>query len=126
MILTIIIGFTVMANALEYRQTSCKYNQVDKYISIKLSNGLTEKRVRFVTDGIIFDSSTIGMTFAKDYPDIAVISFKKTESELGFLSVEFIGQDSEREDVGIIDVNCLNDLKSFLKGNSESSGILFK
>ncbi len=120
-VLTITIGLAVMANTVKFKQTGCNYNPLDNYLSLKLSNGVSEKRVRFVDDGIIFDSTTIGMTYAKDYQDITSVTFKNEDKTTAYLVIEFKG--GKKEDVGIIEHTCLVSLETFLKKNSESDGL---
>ncbi len=125
--IVLILGFTglmVMANTLSYKQTSCKYKPDDQYIWIKLDNGIQKKGISFVSDGVIFESSVVGMTYAKDYPDITRVVYGKGEDGLGLLSVEFTenGQ-SEREEVGNIDEPCWGNLKALLAVNPLSRNI---
>ena len=118
-------GLVVMANTLSYKQTSCKYSAEDKYIWIKFDNGVQEKGISFVSDGVIFDSSIVGMTYAKDYPDIIGVIYGKGEKGLGLLSIDLIENDGpvERENIGSIDEQCWNNLKSLLSNNPVSNHI---
>ncbi len=121
------LGFTglmVMANTLSYKQTSCEYAPDDKYIWIELDNGVQKKGVRFVSDGVIFDSSIIGMTYAKDYPDITQVTYGNGKEGLGVLSVEFMERGQlEHEEVGNIDEECWKNLKALLAANPGSRHI---
>ncbi|MDP5211119.1 hypothetical protein [Microbulbifer sp. 2205BS26-8] len=117
-------GLMVVANTLSYKQTSCKYRPESKYIWIKFDNGVQEKGVRFVSDGVIFDSSIIGRTYAKDYPDITRVAYGKGKGGLGLLTVEFMeGGQLEREKVGNIDEQCWKNLKTLLAANPLSRKI---
>ena len=117
-------GLIVMANALSYKQTSCEYAPDDKYIWIEFDNGVQEKGIRFVSDGVIFDSSIIGMTYAKDYPDITSVAYGKGKDGMGLLSVEFTEDGQlEREEVGNIDEQCWKNLKALLAANPLSRQI---
>lgn len=70
-------GLVVMANALSYKQTGCEYTPDDRYIWIEFDNGVQEKGISFVSDGVKFYSAIPGMTYAKDYPEITKVTYGK-------------------------------------------------
>lgn len=117
-------GLMVMTNALSYKQTSYEYKPADKYIWIELDNGVQEKGISFVSDGVKFYSAIPSKTYAKDYPDITQVTFGKGKDGLGLLSVEFIEDEQlEREEVGKIDEQCWENLKTILAANPLSRQI---
>lgn len=117
-------GLMVMASSLSYKQTSCEYRPNDRYIWIKFDNGVQEKGISFVSDGVKFYSAIPGMTYAKDYPDITKVTYGERKSGLGFLSVEFTEDGQlEHEEVGDIDEQCWRNLKTLLAANHLSRQI---
>ena len=117
-------GLMVMASVLSYKQISCEYRPDDKYIWIKLDNGIQKKGISFVSDGVKFYSAMLGMTYAKDYTDFTQVTYGKGKDRLGLLSVEFIEDGQlEREEVGNIDEQCWENLKVLLAANPLSRKI---
>ena len=57
-------GWLGMAHTLTFKQTDCTYSPESKYVWIKLHNGVEEKGLSFVSDGVIFDSALFGMSMA--------------------------------------------------------------
>lgn len=117
-------GLVVMANSLSYKQTSCKYRPDHRYVWIKLDNGVQKKGIAFVSDGVIFESSIIGMTYTKGYPDTKKIVYGKGKEGLGHLAVEYT-EDGQlgREDVGYINERCWKNLKTLIAANPDSRHI---
>lgn len=111
----------VMANTLTYEQADCIYRPVNKYIWIKMSNGVQEKGVRFASDGVIFDSSIVGETYARNYPTILKIGYKKSGDNRGVFWMEFVEGNQE---IGIIKDKCWAELKELVSSNPISKHIV--
>ena len=121
----VFIGWIAMANVLTYKQFDCIYNSKDKYIWIKLNNNVDDKGLRFVSDGVIFDSSVFGFSRASDYDAITRVVFGEGEQDYGYLTVERKTREGDIavEEIGLVDAQCWRNLKELVIANPLSQHI---
>ena len=119
------IGWFIMAKTLLFKQTDCTYNPEDRYIWVELSNGVNEKGVSFVSDGVIFDSDVFGMSTTANYDEVMRVVYGEGELGYGQLTVELKleGNMLKKKDIGLVEQQCWIDMKKLLAANPLSQHI---
>lgn len=113
----------VVAMGSDFKQSSCVTSQEGKYVSITLSDGVREKVVNFVSDGITYWSQPPGGSSAGDYEDVSQIVYEGEDNSSGMLSIEFTDASRKPKLIGVIDSECWHDVMRLMKSNAGASHI---
>lgn len=119
-----LLAGVVIAMGSDFEETKCVVSREGGYVSITLSDGVREKAVNFVSDGITYWSQLPGGSSAEGYEGVSKLVYEVEGSALsGTLSIEFKDATREPNIVGKVENECWQGLTQLMNKKSDTSHI---